>query len=78
MKPKIERYTEKFITANYDKKDRKKENSLKFEWFVNSMHCWKYSSQSYNSKPRIGKEVSLGKAQGGDGFFYLSMVKFSL
>jgi len=72
MKPKIERYTEKFINTNYDKKDRKKCNSLRFEWFVNSMHCWKYSSQSYNSKSKIGQEISLGKAQGGDAFFLLA------
>lgn len=71
MKTKIERYTEKFIDSNFDKKDKKKEISLKFEWFVNSLHCWEYSSQSYNAKNKIGQEVSLGTAQGGDAFFLL-------
>lgn len=71
MKQKIERYTDKFIEANFDKKDKSKNVSIKFEWFVNSLHCWEYSSQSYNSKPKIGKEVSLGTAQGGDAFFLL-------
>ncbi|MCB0537677.1 MAG: AIPR family protein [Bacteroidetes bacterium] len=71
MKTKIERYTDKFIDTNFDKKDKKKEASLKFEWFVNSLHCWEYSSQSYNSKNKIGKEVSLGTSQGGDAFFLL-------
>ena len=71
MKTKIERYTEKFIDSNFDKKDKKKEVSLRFEWFVNSLHCWEYSSQSYNAKNKIGQEVSLGTAQGGDAFFLL-------
>jgi hypothetical protein len=71
MKTKIERYTDKFIDTNFDKKDKKKEVSLKFEWFVNSLHCWEYSSQSYNAKNKIGKEVSLGTSQGGDAFFLL-------
>ncbi len=69
LQTKIERYCEKFINNNFDKRERKKDESLKFEWFVNSMHCWHYSSQSYNSKPKIGKEISLGTAQGGDAFF---------
>ena len=43
----------------------------KFEWFVSSMHCWYYSSQSYNSNPRIAKDISLGTAQGGDAFFII-------
>lgn len=71
MKQKIERYTDKFIEANFDKKDKSKNPSVKFEWFVNSLHCWEYSSQSYNSKQKIGKEISLGTAQGGDAFFLL-------
>lgn len=69
IQTKIEKYCDKFISNNFDKRDRKKDDSLKFEWFVNSMHCWHYSSQSYNSKPHIGKEISLGTAQGGDAFF---------
>lgn len=71
MKQKIERYTDKFIDANFDKKDKSKTASVKFEWFVNSLHSWEYSSQSYNSKQKIGKEISLGTAQGGDAFFLL-------
>ncbi|MFK8302203.1 AIPR family protein [Capnocytophaga stomatis] len=71
MKPKIERYITKFIDNNFDRKDRKKGDSIKFEWFVNSLHTWEYSSQSYNSKANIGKEISLGTAQGGDAFFLL-------
>ncbi|QQS36225.1 MAG: AIPR family protein [Ignavibacteriales bacterium] len=71
IKTKIERYCEKFISENYDKKDRRKADDKKFEWFINSMHCWQVSSQSYNSKNRIGKDISLGSAQGGDAFFVL-------
>ena len=56
MKTKIERYTEKFIDSNFDKKDKKKEISLKFEWFLNSLHCWEYSSQSYNAKNKKKKK----------------------
>lgn len=69
IQTKIEKYCNKFISNNFDKRDRRKDDSLKFEWFVNSMHCWHYSSQSYNSKPLIGKEISIGTAQGGDAFF---------
>jgi hypothetical protein len=69
IQTKIEKYCEKFINNNFDKRDRMKGDSLKFEWFVNSMHSWHYSSQSYNSKSHIGKEISLGTAQGGDSFF---------
>lgn len=71
MKKKIERYTDKFIDNNFGKKEIVKEDYLKFEWFANSLHCWEYSSQSYNSKQRIDKEISLGSAQGGDAFFLL-------
>ena len=71
MKTKIERYTDNFIDNNFDKRERRKEDYLKFEWFANSLHCWEYSSQSYNSKQKIGKEISLGSAQGGDAFFLL-------
>lgn len=71
MKTKIQRYMDKFIESNFDKKDRKEPEPIKFEYFVNSLHCWEYSSESFNAKPRIGKEISLGKALGGDGFFLL-------
>ncbi len=71
IQTKIDKYCNKFIESNFDKKDRKKDESLKFEWFVNSMHCWYHSSQSYNSKPHIGKDISLGSAQGGDAFFVI-------
>ena len=71
MKTKIERYTDKFIEANFDKRDRKENEFIKFEYFVNSLHCWEYSSESFNSRPKIGKEISLGKALGGDAFFLL-------
>jgi hypothetical protein len=68
---KIEKYCDKFINNNFDKRDRKKDISVKFEWFINSMHAWYYASQSYNAKSLIGKEISLGTAQGGDAFFIL-------
>ena len=68
-KPIIEKNIEKFINNNFDKRDRRKDDSLKFEWFVNSMHIWQCSSQSFNSNTKIGKDVSLGTAQGGDAFF---------
>jgi hypothetical protein len=71
IQTKIERYCDKFINNNYDKRDREKDISIRFEWFVNSMHSWHYSSQSYNAKPHIGREISLGTAQGGDAFFIL-------
>ncbi|MDR1923102.1 MAG: AIPR family protein [Planctomycetaceae bacterium] len=69
IQTKIERYCAKFINNHYSKSDKKKPESLKFEWFVSSMHAWYYASQSYNSKQDIGKEISLGNAQGGDAFF---------
>ena len=68
-KPIIEKNIENFINNNFDKRDRKKHESLKFEWFVNSMHIWQCSSQSFNSNTKIGKDISLGSAQGGDAFF---------
>lgn len=71
IQTKIERYCEKFINNNFDKRDKKKDESIKFEWFVNSMHSWHYSSQSFNSKSHIGKEISLGTSQGGDAFFMI-------
>ncbi|NLT52740.1 MAG: AIPR family protein [Ignavibacteria bacterium] len=71
MKTKLEKYCDKFVNNNFDKRERKKDDSLKFEWFVNSMHAWHYSSQSYNSKSKIGKEISLGTSLGGDSFFII-------
>ncbi len=65
----IDKNLENFINANFDKNDRKKDESLKFEWFVNSMHIWQYSSQAFNSNSKIGKLLSLGNSQGGDAFF---------
>jgi hypothetical protein len=66
-----EKNLDNFIDNNFDKRDRRKEESLKFEWFVNSMHIWHCSSQFYNSKSQIGKDISLGTAQGGDAFFII-------
>ncbi len=66
-----EKNLENFISNNYDKNDKRKDDSKKFEWFVNSMHIWSCSSLFYNSKSKIGKEVSLGSAQGGDAFFII-------
>lgn len=60
---------ENFIRNNFDKKDRKKEDSLNFEWFVNSMYIWQCSSQTFNANSKIGKDISLSKTQGGDSFF---------
>lgn len=71
IRPKIDDYCDKFIDSNFDRKDRRCEPQKKFEWFVSSMHCWYYSSQSYNSNPRIAKDISLGTAQGGDAFFII-------
>ncbi|AFI04290.1 AIPR family protein [Helicobacter cetorum] len=71
MKTKLERYVGNFINDNFDKADQEKSDYLKFEWFVNSMHCFECSSQSYNQKTTIGKEISLGAAEGGDAFFLL-------
>ncbi len=68
-KPLLDKNLDKFINQNFDKKDRNKQESLKFEWFANSMHIWHCSSQTYNSNTKIGKEVSLGHSQGGDAFF---------
>jgi hypothetical protein len=67
--PLIDKNIDKFINNNFDKKDRKKSDSEKFEWFVNSMHIWHCSSQFFNSNTKIGKAISLGTAQGGDAFF---------
>ncbi|MBI3501079.1 MAG: AIPR family protein [Bacteroidetes bacterium] len=74
-KPIIEKNLSKFINDNFDKKDRRKSDSVKFEWFVNSMHIWQSSSQFYNSNTKIGKDISLGTSQGGDAF-YVSVNNF--
>jgi len=66
-----EKNLDNFINNNYDKNDRQKNDFLKFEWFVNSMHIWHCSSQYYNSKSQVGKEISLGNAEGGDAFFII-------
>jgi len=71
-KPKkllIERNIQRFITNTFDKRDRKKDSSIHFEWFVNSMHIWNESSQSYNSNTKIGKDVNVGSSLGIDAFF---------
>ena len=65
----IDKNIEKFIKNNFDKKDRRKEDSIQFEWFVNSMHIWHTSSQLYNANKNIGKQISLGDAQGSDAFY---------
>ncbi len=65
----LEKNFENFINGNFDKKDRKRDDALKFEWFVNSMHIWQCSSQTFNADSKIGKKISLGTAQGGDAFF---------
>lgn len=70
IKPKIEKYREKFIQENFPR-DKKKDADRQFEIFVNSMHCWNESSQSYQSNSEIGKDVSLGDSQGTDAFFVL-------
>jgi hypothetical protein len=72
IKTKIEKYCDKFINNNYDRRDRNCDQYLKFEWFINSMHLWYSARQSFNSKPIIGKEISLGSAQGGDAFFVIA------
>lgn len=70
IKSKIETYSEKFISENFPR-DKKKHIDTQFEVFVNSMHCWNVSSQSYNSNSKIGKDISLGSSQGADSFFAL-------
>lgn len=65
----IEKNLEKFISNIFDKKDRKKDESVHFEWFVNSMHIWNENSQSFNSNIKIGKEVNVGTSMGIDAFF---------
>ena len=71
-KPKksiIDKNIEKFINENFDKKDRNKEASKHFEWFVNSMHICFYSSIFLNSDSKIGKKIGLDSSEGGDAFF---------
>ena len=65
----IDKHIEEFVNNNYDKKDRKKDETKQFEWFVNSMHIWHTSSQLYSSNKNIGKQIALGDAQGGDAFY---------
>ncbi len=65
----IDRNIEKFISNNFGKKEINDNDSFKFELFVNSMHVWQCSSQTYSSNNQIGKDISLGKAQGSDAFF---------
>jgi len=65
----IDKNIEKFINNNFDKKDRKKELYLHFEWFANSMHIWHCSSKFFNSDTKIGKKMTLGNSEGCDAFF---------
>jgi len=65
----IDKNIEKFISNNFDKKDRKKAPSLHFEWFANSMHIWHCSSKFFNSDTKIGKKMTLGNSEGCDAFF---------
>lgn len=65
----IDKNMEKFIYNNFDKKDRKKDISLQFEWFVNSMHIWHCSSTLFNADTKIGKKMTLGNSEGCDAFF---------
>lgn len=69
IKSKIDKYREAFISAHFDRKERKLNVDKQFELFVNSLHCWNVSSQSFNSNTKIGKSISLGDAQGTDSFF---------
>ena len=68
-RPIIEKNFEKFINNHFDRRDKKKEESLKYEWFCNSMHIWHCSSIFFNANTKIGKDISLGTSQGGDAFF---------
>lgn len=71
-KPKkktIDKNIEKFINENFDKRDKKKDESNHFEWFTNTMHICYYSSMFLNSDSKIGKTISLGTAEGVDSFF---------
>lgn len=36
----IERNIDRFIANTFDRRDRRKDISTHFEWFVNSMHIW--------------------------------------
>lgn len=70
-KPKkttIDKNIEKFIN-NFDKRDKKKDESKHFEWFSNTMHICYYSSVFLNSDSKIGKTISLGTSEGVDSFF---------
>lgn len=65
----IDKNIGKFINDNFDKRDRKKDESIHFEWFTNSMHIWHNSSVFFNSDSKIGKKITLGTSEGGDAFF---------
>ena len=65
----IDKNIEKFINENFDRKDRNKDASKHFEWFVNSMHICFYSSIFFNSDSKIGKKIGLGSSEGADAFF---------
>lgn len=67
----IEKNVEKYILNNFDKKDRKKDKTLHFEWFASSMHIWNECSQAYNANTKIGKDVGLGDSQGADSFYVI-------
>lgn len=69
QKTLLEKNIDKFICNNFNKKDRKKDLTLHFEWFVNSMHIWNESSLYLNAKPVIGKEIALGNMRGADSFY---------
>lgn len=69
MKQKIDRHFEKYIQDNFSKSDKRKNDDIKFEWFINSMIAWKISTKSYNTIRNIGKEISLGSSEGIDAFF---------
>jgi hypothetical protein len=53
QKPLLEKNIEKFISNTFDKKEKVRIESVKFEWFVNSMHIWHYSSQTFNLNIKI-------------------------
>jgi hypothetical protein len=68
-RPLIDKNVVKFINNNFDKKDRKKDDSLHFEWFANTMHVWHCSSVFFNADTKIGKKMALGHSEGCDAFF---------
>jgi hypothetical protein len=48
MKPKIDRFCEGYMAENYKRSDNKKENDVKFEWFVNSINIDKIINDATN------------------------------